>query len=224
VQKRLARHRSQTKFLPVRLDEQLSDFEKMAVAKLVEVRKSLAHYLTQPVVRFLAKTPVAPNAISLSGFLLTLGAATLIFAERLLAAGLLVIVAGFFDMLDGALARSTNRVTRFGGVLDSTLDRLAEAALLLAILVLFAREQSIAGVAVTGVALVASLLVSYIRARAEATGLDCQAGLFTRPERVVVLVLGLLLNQLFIALSIIALLSLATVGQRLTYVWRQTRN
>ncbi len=201
--------------------------KRWLMIKLSEVRKTVAYYLTQPAVRLLAKTPVAPNAISWFGFLVTAGAAALIITEHLFAAGFVVLIAGFFDMLDGALARSTNRTTQFGAVLDSTLDRLSEAALLLGILVLYAREQSAAGVLIVGLALVGSLLVSYIRASAEAQGLECLVGLFTRAKRVVVLALGLLLSQidyaLIIALAIIVVFSFITVSQRLVYVWRQTK-
>jgi CDP-diacylglycerol--glycerol-3-phosphate 3-phosphatidyltransferase len=197
------------------------------MAKLSQVRKATAYYLTQPMAQFLAKTSITPNAITWVGFLLTIGAAALIILEHLFAAGFVVFVAGFFDMLDGALARSTNRTTRFGAILDSTLDRLAEAVLLLSILFLYAGEQSVAEILLVGVALLGSLLVSYIRARAEALGLECQAGLFTRAERVVVLALGLLLNQfayaLVIALAIIVIFSFITVGQRLLYIWKQTK-
>jgi len=183
------------------------------MAKLSEVRKALAYRLTEPVVRFLSRTPITPSAITWFGFLLTVGAAALIITGHLLAAGFVVLIAGYFDMLDGALARRTNQATRFGAVLDSTLDRLSEAVLLLGILALYAREQSITGILLVSVALIGSLLVSYIRARAEALGLECQVGLFTRAERVIVLALGLLLSRidyafLFIALAIIVVFSL----------------
>ncbi len=199
------------------------------MAKLSEIRKALAYRFTEPVVRFLSKTPITPSAITWFGFLLTAGAAALIITGHLLIAGLVVLIAGFFDMLDGALARRTNQATPFGAILDSTLDRLSEAVLLLGILVFYAREPSITGTLLVGAALIGSLLVSYIRARAEALGLECQAGLFTRAERVIVLALGLLLSQidyafLFIALAIIVALSFFTAGQRLVYVWRQTKN
>jgi len=198
------------------------------MAKLFEVRKALAYRFTEPVARLLARTPITPSAITWFGFLLTVGAAALIITGHLLAAGLVVLIAGFFDILDGALARLTNQVTRFGAVLDSTLDRLSEAVLLIGILVLYAGEQSLTGILLASVALIGSLLVSYIRARAEALGLECQVGLFTRAERVIVLVLGLVLNQidnaLIIALAIIVVFSFFTVGQRLVYVWRQTKN
>ena len=195
--------------------------------KLSEVRKTAAYYITQPMVRLLAKTPITPNAISWFGFLVAIGAAALITTGHLFAAGFVVLIAGFFDILDGALARRTNQTTRFGAVLDSTLDRLAEAVLLLGILFLYAKEQLVAEILLVGLALLGSLLVSYIRARAEALGLECDVGLFTRAERVFVLALGLLLNQidnaLVIALAIIAIFSFITVGQRLIYVWQQTK-
>jgi len=194
---------------------------------LSEVRNTTAYYLTQPAVRLLAKTPITPSAITWFGFLLAGGAAALIITGHLFAAGFVVLVAGFFDILDGALARHTNQTTRFGAVLDSTLDRLSEAVLLLGILVLYAREQSVAHILLVSVALVGSMLVSYIRARAEALGLECQVGLFTRAERVIVLALGLLLSQidyaLVIALAIIVVFSFFTIGQRLIYVWQQTK-
>jgi len=197
------------------------------MAKLSEVRKALAYRLTEPVVRFLSRTPITPSAITWFGFLLTVGAAALIITGHLLVAGFVVLIAGFFDMLDGALARRTNQTTRFGAVLDSTLDRVSESVVLLGILVVYAGEQSITGILLVSVALVGSLLVSYIRARAEALGLECQVGLFTRAERVIVLVLVLVLNQidnaLIIALAIIVVFSFFTAGQRLLYVRKQTK-
>jgi len=198
------------------------------MAKLSEVRKALAYRLTEPIARFLSKTPIGPGAITWSGFSLSIGGAVLIVTEHFLAAGFIVLIAGFFDMLDGTLARHNNQVSPFGAALDSTLDRLSEAALLVGILAFYAREQSITGILLVGAALTGSLLVSYIRARAEALGLKCQVGLFTRPERVIVLALGLLLNQidnaLIIALAIIAVFSFFTAGHRLVHTWKQTRN
>lgn len=193
------------------------------MANLSAVRYAVANYLTQPAVRLLTRTSITPSTITWCGFSLAVGAGALIITGHLFAAGFLVLLAGFFDILDGALARYTNRTTRFGAVLDSILDRLAEAVLLLAILVLLARDQSVAPILLVGVALLSSLLVSYIRARAEALGLECQVGLFTRAERVIVLALGLWLNQLVIALAIIVVFSFITIGQRLVYVWQQTK-
>jgi len=204
-----------------------SQEKQWSVAKLSEARKAAASYLTEPAVWLLSRTPISPGVITWCGFLLAAGAAALIATGHLFAAGFAVLIAGFFDILDGALARRTDRVTQFGAVLDSTVDRLSEAMLLIGVLVLYAREHSFALILLVGIALTASLLVSYIRARAEALGLKCQVGLFTRAERVIVLALGLLLSQianaLVIALAIIVVFSFFTVGQRLIYVWQQTK-
>jgi CDP-diacylglycerol--glycerol-3-phosphate 3-phosphatidyltransferase len=196
-------------------------------ANLSRVRSTIAYRLTEPVVRVLARTPVTPNALTWSGFILALGAAALVITGHLFAAGFVVLIAGVFDILDGALARHIEQATRFGAVLDATLDRLSEAVLLLAILALYAAQQSLAGILLVGVALLGSQLVSYIRARAEAQGLECRVGIFTRAERVVVLALGLLLSHLasalIIALAIIVVFSFVTVSQRLIYVWQQRK-
>ncbi len=190
---------------------------------LARFRKALACYFAVPVVNLLARTPVTPNSLTISSFILASVAATLIVTNNLLDAGLVFLVAGIFDMLDGALARRTNRVTLFGAVLDSTLDRLAEGVVLLAILFLFADEGLTSGVLITGAVMLTSLLVSYIKARAEAADIECPVGIFTRPERIILLALGLLINQLEIVLYIIAGFSLLTAGQRLLHVWSQIK-
>ena len=198
------------------------------MAKLSEGRKLMAYYITQPAAELLARTSIKPNIITWLGFLVTLGAAALIATDHLLAAGVVVLVAGFFDMLDGALARRAKQTTRFGALLDSTLDRLSEGVLLLGILILGLKDQSTAIVLLVFFALIGSLLVSYVKARAESLGLECQVGLFTRGERVPVLALGLLLSQfnyaLITALAIIVIFSFITAAQRVLYVWQQTKS
>jgi len=202
------------------------------MTKLPGFRRSIAYYLTEPTVRLLAKTSITPSMITWFGLCLAVVTAVLIAIGNLLAAGLLMLVSGYFDILDGALARHTDKATRFGAILDSTLDRLSEAVVLLGILALFliTKEPNLFAlidrqwaVFLVGVTLLGSPLVSYIRARAEALGIQCQVGIFTRTERVIVLVLGLLTKQIIIALAIIALLSLITAGQRLFYVHKQTK-
>lgn len=202
--------------------------------KFSDIRKASAYQITAPFVKLLATLRVSPNAVSWFGLLLSLAAATLVATAHLLAGGIMVLLAGGFDMLDGALARRTNRATRFGGILDSTLDRVSEAALLLGILVLFLTAEEYPAlfwpmtpkwsILLLALVMVSAPVVSYLRARAEAAGLDCRLGIFTRPERIIMLALGLLLNQMFIALAIIALLSLVTIGQRFFLIWQKTRN
>jgi CDP-diacylglycerol--glycerol-3-phosphate 3-phosphatidyltransferase len=193
------------------------------MVSLARFRKALSCYLANPIIRQLARTPVTPNSLTLLSFITATGAAALIVTANFLAAGFVFLVAGLLDILDGALARQTNRVTRFGAVLDSTLDRLTEGVVLLSILFFYADEASISGILLTGVVMLTAMLVSYIKARAEAVGIECTVGIFTRPERIIVLTLGLLINQLDIALYVIAAFSLFTAGQRLVYVWRQIK-
>ena len=196
-------------------------------SRLAEIRKVIAHRLSYPIVRLLARTGVTPNALTWFGLLLSLGAAVLIALKQPFAAGFVVLFAGLFDMLDGALARFTDKITRFGAILDSTLDRLGEVVVLLGILIFFVRELSIPGILVVGFTLPGVLLVSYLRARAEAAGLTGEVGFFTRTERVIVLSLGLLLSgidyALIISLGIIAFFSYVTVIQRLLHVWYQIK-
>jgi CDP-diacylglycerol--glycerol-3-phosphate 3-phosphatidyltransferase len=198
------------------------------MSRLAGARKVLSEHVTQPIVKFIARTPLTPNALTWLGFCITIIAAVLVVYGQFFAAGLVVLFAGFFDMLDGALARATGRVTRFGGVLDSTLDRLSEAVLLLALLAMYARGQQVWESLLVGIVLLGSLMVSYLRAKVESLGIECKVGIFTRPERVIVLALGLLLarfdNALVIALAIIAFFSYFTAGQRLLHAWRQTKD
>ncbi len=197
-------------------------------AKLPGVRANLANHFTQPIVRLLARTSITPTALTWFGFIITLGAMVLIIFGYLFAAGFVVLAGSLFDMLDGALARHTQRTTRFGAVLDSVLDRFSEAALLFGILFFFIGTQDTVGIMLVVIALFFSQTVSYIRARTEALGLEGKEGLFTRPERIVVLVLGLLLSQfayaLFTAVAIIAVFSFITVIQRLVIAWQQTKS
>jgi CDP-diacylglycerol--glycerol-3-phosphate 3-phosphatidyltransferase len=198
------------------------------MTKLDSIRKAIAEHITSPIVNVISRTPLTPNILTLMGFCITIAAGVLIITEYFLAAGIVVLVAGLFDMLDGALARKTNQTTRFGAILDSTLDRVSEAILLVCLLAVFARYQQVAESILSGVTLVGALLVSYIRARMEGLGIECKAGLFTRPERVIVLALGLLLSQfdnaLLIVLAIIAFFSWFTVIERMAYAWRKTRS
>jgi CDP-diacylglycerol--glycerol-3-phosphate 3-phosphatidyltransferase len=147
--------------------------------------------------------------------------------EHLFAAGWVVAFSGIFDLLDGALARATNRATSFGAVLDSTLDRIGEAVVFVGLLVFYLNKDSVIGITLVGVGMVGNQMVSYIRARAEGMGINCEVGVFTRPERVAILSLGLLLSKfepaLLVVLSLMALLGWVTVGQRLYYVWQKIK-
>jgi len=135
--------------------------------------------------------------------------------------GFLVLLLGAFDMLDGAVARASGRSTRFGALLDSTFDRFSEAALFLGLLAYYANQGSHQELVLVGAGLVGSMMTSYVRARAEGLGLTCEVGIFTRPERVIVLAIGLIFNQMLVVLWIIAVLANLVAWQRLFYVWQQ---
>ena len=184
-------------------------------------RRSIFVRFTAPVVKLLAHTPVTPNFLTWFGFLLTCGAAALVSTHHLMWGGIGVLVAGLMDIFDGALARQTGRVSCFGAVLDSTLDRFSEGVVLLGIIFVLASDGSELGAVLAGATLMLSFSVSYIRARAEGMGVECSEGWFTRTERVIVIALGLIFNQLIIALSIVSVLSLITATQRLYVTWRK---
>jgi CDP-diacylglycerol---glycerol-3-phosphate 3-phosphatidyltransferase len=184
-------------------------------------RRSISVRFTVPVARALAHTPVTPDFLTWLGFVLTCGAAALVAGGSLLWGGVMMLVAGLMDTFDGALARQTGRVSRFGAVLDSTLDRFSEGVMLIALTYLFARNGNSGGAALAAATLLLSLSVSYIRARAEGMGVACSEGWFTRTERVIDIALGLLLNQVIIALAVVSALSLFTAGQRLFVTWKR---
>jgi CDP-diacylglycerol--glycerol-3-phosphate 3-phosphatidyltransferase len=177
--------------------------------------------LAESMVRPLARAGVSPNVLSLLGFcgMLGVGCVLALGHERL--GGLLIIPVGLLDALDGALARSTGKTSPFGAFFDSTLDRFAEIALYLGLLYLY-REDTLA-IILLYLAITGSLMVSYTRARAEGLGIECKVGLFTRLERLLTLVLGLLLNRLVLALLVLAVLSNLTAAQRMWHVWRTVR-
>jgi CDP-diacylglycerol---glycerol-3-phosphate 3-phosphatidyltransferase len=188
---------------------------------LNDARRQIGRGMTVTLSRFLAKTGITPNAVTWIGFLITLGAAFVISTGSLLAGGLIFLFSSFFDMLDGAVARATGRITKFGGILDATLDRLSEAAVFIAVMVYYTPQADVWPILLTGLTLAGSQVVSYLRARSEASGLEGKDGIFTRPERVIVLALGLLTGWLIPALVIICVLSFVTVGQRLASAYRQ---
>jgi len=178
----------------------------------------------------LIESRLTPNAISLTGFLLNLAAAGLIVDRMFFLAGIAFIVGSIMDTLDGRYSRMSGKGTQFGAFLDSTLDRLEEGIVLTAVAAYFASRHNQAAVAAVVIAVLASLMVSYTRARAEALGVECKVGLATRPVRVVIISIGLVFAKgagighfelLAPAVYVLAGLSLFTVGQRIWHVRRE---
>lgn len=190
---------------------------------LKKARRTLVQRVNRIPAELVAKTGISPNIVTTLGLLVALVTAWVLSTGHFFLGGFLVLVSGAFDMLDGAVARISGRSTRFGAILDSTFDRLSEAALFLGLLAYYANQGSFQEVVLVGAALVGSMLTSYVRARAEGLGLKCEVGFFTRPERVILLAIGLILNQMLVILWIIAVLSNLVAWQRLFYVWQQLR-
>lgn len=190
---------------------------------LKKARRTLVQRVNRIPAELVAKTGISPNIVTTLGLLVALVTAWVLSTGHFFLGGFLVLVSGAFDMLDGAVARISGKSTRFGAILDSTFDRLSEAALFLGLLAYYANQGSFQEIVLVGAALVGSMLTSYVRARAEGLGLKCEVGFFTRPERVILLAIGLILNQMLVILWIIAVLSNLVAWQRLFYVWQQLR-
>ncbi len=193
--------------------------------------RRLVTLLIQP----LARLGVTPNMLTCIGLLLSVVTALVISQGYMFAGGMLVLFAGIFDMFDGAVARVCNAATTFGAFLDSTLDRYAESIILFGLLYYALQRPGLQDtlwpapheqtwmITFIFVAVVGSLLVSYTKARAEGLGLECKTGLLARPERVIILAIGLLLHTSIWALALLAVFSHLTALERIYSVWRVTR-
>ena len=186
------------------------------------VRRSFRWFI-DPITTILMKTGITPNTLTVMGALVNGGVGVLAATGNLTLAGIVLLVSGLFDALDGALARRIGITSKFGAFLDSTLDRYSEAFVLGGVLVYaqgrgLALEELLAYVTLAG-----ALLISYTRARAEGLGIDCKVGLLTRMERFLILSGLLIVQQLTIGLLILAILTHVTVIQRVLHVGRTLR-
>jgi CDP-diacylglycerol---glycerol-3-phosphate 3-phosphatidyltransferase len=177
----------------------------------------------------LIESRLTPNAISMTGLALNVVAAVLVWERSYFLGGVAFVVGSVMDTLDGRYSRMSGKGTPFGAFLDSTLDRIEEGIVLTAVAADFAREGRPGAVAAVVVAVLASLMVSYARARAEALGVECKVGIATRPVRVVILSIGLIFARgaslgdfslLAPAVYVLAALSTITVAQRIWHVKR----
>jgi CDP-diacylglycerol---glycerol-3-phosphate 3-phosphatidyltransferase len=176
-------------------------------------------------------SPITPNMLTLFGLAITGAGAALVAMGHLLVGGVVLLFAGLFDILDGALARAAGKVYRYGAFLDSTVDRYSEGVVYLGILIHFLDGHDTLDSVILLIALAGSFLVSYVRARAQSLGFTCDVGILARPERVVIIVAGLILepirvlpwSALTIALWILAVGTNFTAVQRVWVVWQQNR-
>ena len=191
-----------------------------------ETSKEALLFVLRPAVRWLSVMRVRPDTLTVVGWTLALGAAVLFGLGYARVAGLVMLLGGIFDALDGAVARETNRMSSFGAFLDSTVDRVGEGFMIGAIGLVFMRHDEMWALALAFAAIAGSFLVSYTRARAEALGLKGDVGFGSRAERVSVITTGLVLAPLhhLILPSVIALLAATawlTVVQRILFVRKQ---
>ena len=192
-------------------------------------RQAVADYVERPVARLFARLGLTPNSVSLIGLAIAGGGAYVIAIGNWWAGGLIVLFAGIFDLFDGALARATGKVSDFGALLDSTVDRVSEAVVLLGLLAYYLSKDNDLGSMLVYVALVGSIMVSYMRARSEGLGIDCKVGVMTRPERVAAVGIGLIVGHwvpvvVMVVLGVIGALTTVTAIHRLFHTSRMIAN
>jgi len=173
------------------------------------------------IVAFVSFLGINPNLLTFIGFLITILAALYFARGRFLEAGMVIIFAGIFDMLDGRVARITNSVTKFGAFFDSVLDRYSDIVIFLGLMIYYSKAQRLSYMVLSGVVMMGAVLTSYTRARAESLIPLCKVGFLERPERLVLLIIGALANRMAPALWVMAILSNLTVIHRITYTWRE---
>jgi phosphatidylglycerophosphate synthase len=186
------------------------------------ISAKLGHFLDKPLAPLAKRISISPNSLTVLGFIITVSAAAVI-PFNLIAGGFLILAGGFFDMLDGIVARTNSKNTKFGALLDSTLDRYSDSFIFIAVAWYFFERNDIAGVVLTIGSLVGALLISYVRARAEGIGIECNVGIMERPERVVLLAFGCITGLLFYVILLLFFLSHITAIQRILHVYKMTR-
>jgi CDP-diacylglycerol--glycerol-3-phosphate 3-phosphatidyltransferase len=187
-----------------------------------DIARKYSRILLEPIARFISQTGLSPNVITIIGFVLMIGVAIVLAQGYFFLGCWLIIAAVLFDAVDGTLARMMGRTSRFGAFLDSTLDRFSEAVIFLGIFIHLSGENEKVALILIYATVVGSLMVSYARARAEGIGIPLKDGLFTRFERILLLVIGLISNQLTLILWLLAIFSNLTAVQRMYLVWRIT--
>jgi len=175
------------------------------------------------IVRWLALSKIHPNVLTFLGLVINIWAAWLFSRGSFTWAGVVVIGAGLFDMVDGRVARETNQVTRFGGFFDSVLDRYSDLALYMGLLVYYASINRFFYIVLTAIVMTGSVMISYTRARAENAIPKCKVGFLERPERVVLIIIGALTDRMAPVLWVIAVLSNVTVVHRMIYTFQEAK-
>src|SRR5579875_898756 len=179
--------------------------------------------IIRALVRGLALSKINPNVLTFLGLVINMVAGACLAFGRFRTAGLVIIFAGLFDMVDGRVARETNQVTRFGGFFDSVLDRYSDLALLVGLLVYYGTINRPSYVVLTAIVMSASVMISYTRTRAENIIPTCKVGFLERPERIVLFIIGALFDRMAPVLWVIAVLGNVTVIHRMIFTYRETK-
>ncbi len=182
-----------------------------------------ANRIIRVIVRGLALSKINPNVLTFLGLVINMIAATFLAFGHFRTAGCVIIFAGLFDMVDGRVARETNRVTRFGAFFDSVLDRYSDIALLVGLLVYYGTINRPSYVVLTAIVMAASVMISYTRTRAENIIPTCKVGFLERPERVVLLIIGALFDRMAPVLWVIAVLGNLTVVHRMIFTYQESK-
>ncbi len=177
-----------------------------------------------PLVKVLMGLNIHPNIITLLCFLGFVISAFFLAQGKFLIAGLILLLFAPLDAIDGLLARTANKVTAFGAFLDSTLDRYGEIFLFLALTYYFILKGSPTGIILSFLGITGSLMVSYTRARAEGVGVFCKVGLFTRFERLTLIIVFLIFDLIFLCMTLLSFLTHLTALQRIWYVYKQSKS
>ncbi|MDQ2775432.1 MAG: CDP-alcohol phosphatidyltransferase family protein [Acidobacteriota bacterium] len=182
-----------------------------------------ANSIIRLIVRALALSKINPNVLTFLGLVINMVAAAFLATGSFRTAGFIIIFAGLFDMVDGRVARETNRVTRFGAFFDSVLDRYSDLGLLVGLLVYYGTINRPSYVVLTAVVMTASVMISYARTRAENIIPTCKVGFLERPERVVLLIIGALFDKMAPVLWVIAILGNLTVIHRMIFTYQEAK-
>lgn len=178
-------------------------------------------FILSQIVKVLSRFKINPNILTFIGVLISFWAAFEFGYGNFFEGGLVIILAGLFDMLDGEVARVTRSVTEFGAFYDSVIDRYSDIILLQGLMVYYAREQMLGYVVLVGVVIMGAVLTSYTRARAESLISSCKIGFMERPERIVLLIIGGLSGRMEAVLWVLAVLGNWTVFDRIYYTWKE---
>ena len=188
------------------------------------IRDTLDKFIINPIIFLLIKIKVSPNFVTILGFLVIIIAAYYLTQGMFRLSGLLILFAGFMDIFDGALARRLDLESNRGALLDSVLDRLSEALVLIAAIYFFSINENIFLIMTASLCIVFSLMISYLRARIEGLGFNSKGGIFTRPERILVVSLGFLLFTPSLTLQVLVIGSTLGFINRFYLYWRLLKN